>query len=276
VPTAIRRLRLHLLASALCLAGAGLGASMASAAAKAPPPTAAPSAVPAPVVREGFVLRPVFSSSQGKTWSAGTAFALDMGGQILVVTAFDLFGPNGGLETQIDAAALPAFVTGVVVHDAWTAHSVGKTTGVVRIPDAHPMKGDLSGDVSAFLFPKPELLQIPGGTSAPVAPGNLATVPVKEKDRVWLAAPLVGGAADSSRTFGATVLQVNDKGLFYRFDDASLNLAGTPGAPILNAAGEVVGMQLGGGAAPEGLIGAACPLSALKAHLQAGLAGAAP
>ena len=27
---------------------------------------------------------------------------------------------------------------------------------------------------------------------------------------------------------------------------------------------------------PEGLIGAACPLSALKAHLQAGLAGAAP
>ena len=57
-------------------------------------------------------------------------------------------------------------------------------------------------------------------------------------------APLPNAPAAGSLHRG-TVAEVNGDFMFYDIPDASLDLAGSSGAPLVNAAGEVVGMQVG-------------------------------
>lgn len=242
--------------------------------ATAPSGASAPTvAVAPPPVPDGFVLRPFFNNGV-KTWSAGTAFVVDFQGQPLIVTALNLLGPNGGMETQIEAKQLPEQLKSVEVRDAFNGRGAGRTTATLLIPEAHVMKDDAAGDVAAFKIPRPPTLSIAGGTTTPIIPGKLASSAPKKGDTLFLATALASGKQES-RVFSAKVLQADDKWLFYRFDDSALDLTGTPGAPLLNDKGEIVGMQLGGGKNDEGLIGAACPLPALQARLQSGLTNTA-
>ena len=78
-----------------------------------------------PKIVEGFILRPEFHTTKGD-FNAGTAFAVELDGHLLVVTAFHLFGPPGGLPAQVLAAELPAYATGVTVRDAWSGAEVGE------------------------------------------------------------------------------------------------------------------------------------------------------
>jgi hypothetical protein len=220
-------------------------------------------------VPDGFVLRPSFTTPT-KTWSGGSAFVTELRGEFLVVTALNLLGPNGGLETQLEAPSLPTVLRHVDIRDAFSGRNAGRTTATLLIPEAHVMKDDAKGDVAAFRIARPPPLSIAGGTTTPLVIRPLAEKAPKEGDVVFLAASVVS-APKGQRSFPARVLEVSDAWLFYKFEDPTLDLAGTPGAPILDAEGAIVGMQLGGGMAEDLLVGAACPLGALKARLESGL-----
>lgn len=222
---------------------------------------AAVAAGPPPVV-DGFVLRPVFHTSSGDVL-AGTAFGLDVGGRYVVVTAYHLFGPNGGLPSLVPPGEIPAFVPSATVVDAWTGARVGDTHAALAIPDARPMGDSAAYDLALFPMDRPspvDALSISGKTT--LRPAILAPAPPRTGDPVWVAAPLVGGAPDAPRVLPAQVVEVNADWVFYRFERADVDLTATSGAPVLDGSGRVVGVHLGGGKVGNELIGSANPLSA--------------
>lgn len=232
----------------------------------ASPSPAAPVAAPEIVV--GSVLRPSFTLADGTRFEAGTAFPVSFGGETLVLTAHHLFGPNGGLPAQLGPEEVAVKVTGVTLRDAWSKEPIGGAGPAVLVPGAHPMEKDAAGDLA--LFPVSSGLdRISAGTHPPFHPLSLAAANPKVGDPVWLAAELVGGPGVETRAHVGKVVEVNASWLFYEFTAAQVELRATSGAPILNALGEVVGINLGGGAKDGVSFGAAGPVSAIRANLEA-------
>ena len=240
----------------------GLGVMLSPSAAVAESPAAVP-AVP-----DRFVLRPSFTTSLGPV-NAGAAFALKVGDRTLLVTAMHLLGPAGGLKAQVAAERLAEVVQSVGVRGAFTDDkapvAVAKT--VLPIEGAHPMGDDASGDI---LVLEPEVktgldrLQV--HETPKLSAGALAAAAPAVGDPVWLAARIGSGEA---RAHAGKVVEINDKWLFYEFTSADLDLAGTNGAPVLDAEGKVVGIQLGGGVMDDGkLVGAANPWPAVMKAIE--------
>ena len=232
----------------------------------------APSA--APEVADRFVLRPSFSTSAGPV-NAGSAFALKHGDRTVLVTALHLLGPAGGLAAQVDATKLGDVVQSVGVRGAFTGAggpAIATAKKVVPVAGAHPMGDDAAGDI---LLLEPEVktgldrLQVQKTPS--LAPGALAAAAPAVGDPVWLAASVQGV---DTRVHAGKVVEINDKWMFYEIAKGDLDLAGTNGAPILDAKGKVVAIQLGGGVMEDGkLIGAANPWPAVKKALDGALGG---
>ncbi len=202
-------------------------------------PSKGSSATPAaPSIRaETAVYRPIFSTTAG-VMEAGTAFVAKVspGGPTLLITAHHLFGEMGGLDREYTWSELPAFVTGV------TGKPVEKGAPV-RAGAALLLKGAIAftqthmgGDVAAF--PVTDPANVPALTFAAKlpAPGT----------EVFLIAKLDGAPADKLRYRGV-VEAVEDGAIGVALDDKGLALRGSSGAPIVNAAGEVVGINLASG-----------------------------
>lgn len=191
----------------------------------------------APVVSEGFVLRPLFQTVDGEL-AAGTAFVAEIpgSGARVLLSALHLFGENGGLDREIPPDELPAYVSGVHLAAAFDGSPVGTAEGPIEIPDASPMNEKPGvGDIVAFrLAPEASL------PAAPLAASNPAV-----GDTIWLAAE-VSGVADR-HLFAAKVVEIDRADLIFIYEDPSLDLRATSGAALLNAAGEVVGINVGGG-----------------------------
>jgi len=219
----------------------------------------------APAVEDGTVLRPRFKTEQG-TFNAGTAFAVELNGKVLVVTALHLFGPAGGLEKQIEGDKVPAFTKSISLRDAFTNGDFGTAHKGLPLADTHPMGDDAAGDIAAFEAKILTGLDKLDSKAKDLAPIKLAEAAPKKGDAVFVAAQF---AADKeTRTHEAKVVEVNDKWLFFEYAKGELDIAGTNGAPVLNEKGEVVGINLGGGKMKDGkLVGSANPLSAVKKRL---------
>lgn len=226
--------------------------------------TPAPAAPPvAPEIAAGSVLRPVFTLADGKTFEAGTAFAADLAGETVVLTAHHLFGPVGGLPVQIGADELTGAVKRARFVDAWSKEKVGTDTTPVRVPGAHVMAQDAVGDLALFRLPA-SFDRISSGTQVPFHALTLAAADPKLGDPVWLAASVIGSDA---RLHAAKVVEVKPTFLFIEYAGAPLDLTATSGAPIVNARGEVVGINLGGGLDNGKTIGAAGPVSSIRKNL---------
>ena len=225
-----------------------------------PAPAALP---PAPEIAVGSVLRPVFTLADGKTFEAGTAFAADLAGETLILTAHHLFGPVGGLPAPIGADELTGAVKRARFVDAWSKEKVGTDTTPVRVPGAHVMAQDGAGDLAVFRLPA-RFDRISAGSQVPFHALPLAADDARLGDPVWLAASVIGSDA---RLHAATVVEVKPTFLFIAYAGAPLDLTATSGAPIVNAKGEVVGINLGGGLDNGKTIGAAGPVSAIRKNL---------
>jgi hypothetical protein len=129
------------------------------------------------------------------------------------------------------------------------------------IPDAGPLgQATRAPDILAFWGPE--------GPS--VAAGRLAAATPARGVRVWLAASLREGAPPAQRLHPATVLGTDQDGdLLYRFDHPHLSLRATSGAPVPNAAGAVVAINLGGGREGKDLHGVGNPVGRFGPPLDA-------
>ncbi|QRK11123.1 trypsin-like peptidase domain-containing protein [Archangium violaceum] len=218
------------------------------------------SAVSVPRPPQGAVMRPRFVTAEGE-FAAGTAFVVRLDdGRLVGLTAYHLFGPAGGLEREVAAAELGRFVRGVWL-DALTSSEQTREAGPMWVlPGAHATTdaADLSGDVAAFLVPE---------SLAPRAL-KLARARPQPGERVWLFAEVLEGRTQHQLLHEARVDSSTATRLNYHFADPTLSLRATSGAPVLNARGEVVGINLGGGNDGEdSLWGAANPTESVRAQL---------
>ncbi len=221
----------------------------------------------APSVPDGFVLRPTFQTTRGDA-PAGTAFAITLPGRprAILLSALHLLGESGGLKEDIPAKDVPGALKGVVVSDCFDRRRPPIRLGkeVVSIPDAASFPGpSKAGDIVAILVP----------TDVKLETRRLAAKMPAKGDRVWLAAEVFAGAPKGRRLHPARIDGTEAGYLLYVFEEADIELVGTSGGPVLNAAGEVVAIHLSGGKTPDGkLLGGGNPASRFRPILEAAVA----
>jgi len=191
-----------------------------------------------------FAFQPSFTTSAGKEFQAGKlviAKVPSAPGGLLGLSCIHIFGPDGGLPSQIASDALPAFVkkTTLIAADGGRVE-IG---AALAVPGARPFVSDgrslpnASTDLSVF--------RAPAELAAHAL--ELAADEPAVGDRVWLLARLVGGAEPDVYLHPAHVRVANDKILGYEFENNQLNLTATSGAPVVNAQGKIVALNIGGG-----------------------------
>jgi hypothetical protein len=223
-----------------------------------------------PTVPDHCLFRPTFNTQSGEI-TAGTAFPVQMPGHArpIIITAIHLLGPSGGMPFDVPPPLIGRMIKGVVLEDLFDErHEVDIGSDPLIIAEAGPSgRPSKAGDIVAFWASKDGALQ----------PLTLARALPEEGERVWLAASLVGGAPASQRLHAATVAAVDDKGEYiYAFDNPQLELRATSGAPVLNSAGEVVAINLGGGQNGNKIFGFGNPVTRFRPFLEAAAKAGGP
>jgi hypothetical protein len=217
------------------------------------------------------VMVPVFTVD-GVSKDVGLMFAVEVGDKRVLVTAHSLFGPAGGFAAPIPAAELPTRVTKVLLRDAYeTRTDCGFSTAVLPVPDAEPMAAAHQGgrDVAVFAVGVPAKGKEAkkAAENPPLVPLMFASAAPAVGDVVRVLAPTAGRA---DRQVGAKVVEVGTGSLYFQYDDNTVDVTGTVGAPVVNAAGQVVGINVGAGKMDDGsLIGAASPLGGVRERVEA-------
>lgn len=224
----------------------------------------------APEVPACSALRPTFRVGS-RSYPAGSAFSVRIGEQTLLVTAHHLLGPGGGLPSQLSGGDVATQIELVTVADAFGGTLCGSSSEALVVADAQPMGNGTHQDLALFV-PKTAtgVDRIQAVERAKLAPRQLADAAPAVGTPVFVA---TGFSGREAHTFRAEVVEVSETSLYYKFDDAALELRATSGAALLNAEGEVVGMHLGGGKMEDGaLIGAGNPVPAIRQRIDAALA----
>ena len=208
-----------------------------------------------------FVVRPEFLV-QGQPLAAGTAFAAKWEGEArpILLTALHLFGPAGGLNFALAGEQLPGAVASVTLRDLATDAEIGRGGSAILLRGCYPLGRDAAGDVAAFwLTPDVRLSPVPLARELP-----------NSGHRVWLAGQTIDAPNAPQQLFAATVSEANQTRLVYVFD-RRIELQATSGAPVVNAAGELVGIHLGGGEQLGKSMGIANPVTSIREKLGSAL-----
>ena len=214
-----------------------------------------------PAVSKNVVFKPTFITGND-SFTAGTAFVCETvdGKQQLLLTAQHLFGTAGGFESEIpwdklnDAVKLTVGVS----MDNYEVSILSKRA--LLIQGAHALDDKtLANDIAAFV--------LDSNKSRPTL--KLAKAEPKKGDRLWLYGRQRG--ADKLEFYPCKVVSSDSRELDYEFDSKNIKMAGTSGAPVLNADGEVVAINIGGSEQKGKLIGYGNPLLSIESHLEKAL-----
>ncbi|MGH8493293.1 MAG: trypsin-like peptidase domain-containing protein [Moraxellaceae bacterium] len=188
-------------------------------------------------IREGqSVCRPEFYTATGP-YRAGTAFVLDYptaNAKALLVTAQHLFGPDGGMPQTISWQNMPSKVSRSECSTLSRNSRIIKTGSALAIPEAQSFASHgKNRDIAA----------LPLKDTPPYAI-KLARISPKTGDTIYLVAQLLGDARSGLMHKG-TVTGNNAGLLEFSYEGGGISLNATSGAPIINEAGEVVGIHVG-------------------------------
>ncbi len=219
-----------------------------------------------PNVEECLLVTPMIRVGD-KTAASGAGFLVADGERTVLLTSHQVVGPAGGLKAQLSAKELHEGFVRVVAHDAFDAKKECGRADKVLLIDAAPM-GDTSAaaDVAAFvLVDRKTAMDSAGKSFGTVHAAKLASAMPAVGDPVFVASKTAGEA----RVLKGKVGQVTEGFLFYEFEGKP-DLVGSVGGPVLNAAGEVIGIHVGMGTFDDGVVfGSANPLAAVKKALAA-------
>lgn len=192
------------------------------------------SATPAPVLSAVNAVCSPQIAIDHETSFAGHAF-LVAGQPTLLVTAQHIFGPDGGLTRSIPWQAMPAHAH-ILSCDLITGNTPLHAATALAIPGAiafdSPVRHDAENrDVAAFTVPENHQAAL-----------KIAQTPLHDGDRVWLISDVVDS---DTVVHPARFVEQKDGLIFFSYDTNTTNFRATSGAPIVNAQGEVVGINLG-------------------------------
>ena len=199
-------------------------------------------------------VRPVFETTEGEI-AAGIAFAAVVEEHGVMLTAHHLFGPAGGLEREYTNSEIKLLVSAVVGTNP-NEESLIMGGVPLELEGAAAMReGAISNDMAVFpLLP---------GTKTHALP--LADALPKIGERIWMVCQVVGGAQEQMR-HAAIVQEATLDMVSYVFEEP-VNLQATSGAPLINAKGEVVAMNLGGQTEGGKVMGIGNPGASMRSRL---------
>ena len=188
------------------------------------------------IAAQAAICRPELTVD-GKPYEAGTAFVVD-GPRRLLVTAHHLFGDMGGLDEEIRWQDMPTRATSVRCRQS--KGSAEWTTGAaLAIAGAHPVSATSTAEYR-------DIAVFPLSGQAAGSPGlTLAEKEPATGSKVWLVAQIKGGDP-AALLHRATVVGHEQGAMIYAFDDKRIELQATSGAPVVDAAGKLVGINLAG------------------------------
>ncbi|XZE54356.1 hypothetical protein SH139x_000316 [Planctomycetaceae bacterium SH139] len=211
-----------------------------------------------PVVPPGALFRPSFFTAAGPV-QAGTAFAARLRGSEypLILSSLHLLGPAGGLPDDLPAEQVPQLWQGLDLSDCVSGQSIQRLAGEgLLIAEAKPFpESSPRGDVIAY---QPSSV-------LNFRPFPLADSMPRAGETVWLVSEVIGS---QSLTHRATVRGIERGWLAYEFAEGTLELRATSGAPVLNAAGQVVAINAGGRQGNGVTIGMGSPVDRFYDQLQ--------
>ncbi len=235
-------------------------------------------AATSPAVANALVVRPEFRAGLASAFG-GHAFAARFEGKTLVLTALHVMDElikKQGVDTTAANAGyrgceLPAVLTKLVLYDLFadnwmlaelgTLEGHGGTGPMLELPDARTGEEEPYSNLDLAAF------DATGATF--LRPAPLAAEVPSIGQPVWLAASIPGRTSGGGdRTLAATIVEHTERTLIFRYSERDLSgPLYTSGAPLLNAAGEVVGVNVGGGRLDGARVGHANHVVSVRRHL---------
>jgi S1-C subfamily serine protease len=230
---------------------------------------AATAATPAavPTFPDSFAGEPEFNTTRGRG-AAGTASVVKLkdGTQSYIVSVRHLLGPEGAFESQVAAEDVPAFVRSIRITSFFSGgvrnyHVVGLLVPTRRLTADG---GEPLDDLAIYLIKE----------NSPQAHAVVLanTVPAVHT-QVWVVATVRGGVPDGQIMQGGRVTS-NSQWLIFQFDNDRIVPGGASGAPVVNAAGEVIGVYSGHRAQQGHVFGFAIPAPLIATTIKAASAHA--
>jgi hypothetical protein len=210
-----------------------------------------------PTPPKSAIFRPSFIIDEG-TFSAGTAFVCEYpeGSKQLLLTAHHLFGQGGGMESNLawnEINDVVRLTVGLAMDDSKT-HVICKKA--LPIPGARALDGNVvSSDIAAFE------LEFDKNRAA----FKLASIAPKVGARVWLFCRQVGRT--SAELVPCTVTFSSATLLDYSVEQESFEITATSGAPVIDATGKVVAINIGGRQKGKKVVASGNPAASIRAHI---------
>ena len=201
------------------------------------------------------ILRPKFYCAEG-VYKAGTAFVVTIpeSRRDMMLTAHHLFSPAGGFKREYNWDEITSLVQKVKATSINDLYSWIETTEVLPIEGGHSFDGN-SACYDLAVFPLVNEYKVPVL--------SLATKLPRRFENVWLFAEVLNKDSDKM-LYQARVAHVDERSITYIFEDPTLDLTATSGAPVLNRNGEVVALNLGGGEQNGSLLGVGNPAAKIR------------
>lgn len=191
----------------------------------------APAALAVPTCPDGSVGQPLFETSEGfKTAGVASVVKTKQGTQCFLVSVRHLLSPKNGFSKQVASSEIPEFVRNIKL-DSFSGPSYDYfVTGLpLDSTSRDPMNGPLD-DLAVY--------QLHNESPSDRALALATTLPAVG-ETVWLVAKAQGGGEIMQS--GKIASTGGGKWLTVQFDDPSV-LTDVGGAPVLDAAGEVIGI----------------------------------
>ncbi|GAB4195577.1 MAG: trypsin-like peptidase domain-containing protein [Wenzhouxiangellaceae bacterium] len=224
-------------------------------------------AQPEPEIADGFVVRPEFCCGYD-SYFGGHAFAAHDQGRTLILTALHVMDELAK-RSDIDITAanphyngheIPAKITEINLYNVyqtrWMLYPLGTASSMLILPDA---RIDLNQpcafrDIAAF----------DASHNPQLRPHSLATSTPQVGEPIWLAAHSPSGL----RCRQAVVVEHTSDRFIFRYLQPDWDMNATSGAPLINAEGEVVGINTGMGYDGRQRYGHANPVASIRRHLR--------
>jgi hypothetical protein len=186
------------------------------------------------------VFIPEFHTYEGRI-NSGHCFCAAHDQSSFIITCLHLFGPGGGLKTNIKPEELSSSVYEYLIHDPITDEILGNGSAPYSNVNSYPLNPhanelDASGDIA--VFPVPE--------ESKITPLNFSEKNLEIGDNVdVLGIDRFNIESVTIKKFPCTVLDIDDKYLILK-PKKEINIPGLSGAPIINENDDVIGMIAGG------------------------------